>query len=63
MNKSILREEKYKVNLSQNIELNKIIDINKLIKHDFSKKLIINGFYIEKKENFYFINKGQFFIQ
>lgn len=61
MNKSILREEKYKVNLSQNIELNKIIDINKVIKHDFSKKLIINGFYIEKKENFYFINKGQFF--
>ena len=38
MNKSILREEKYKVNLSQNIELNKIIDINKVIKHDFSKK-------------------------
>lgn len=61
MNTNILREEKYKVNLSQNIELEKIIDFDKIIKHDFSKKLVINGFYVEKKENFYFINKGRFF--
>ena len=60
--KVILKEGNDKINLSQSIELYNIIKVDNILNHDFEKSsLKINGFSIEKKEKYFFVNKGRFF--
>lgn len=62
MVESILKEQSFKINLSQSIELKHIINIDNILFHNFEKSpLKINGFSIEKKERYYFLKKGRFF--
>lgn len=62
MVESILKEQSFKINLSQSIELKHIINVDNILFHDFDKSpLKINGFSIEKKERYYFLKKGRFF--
>tara|TARA_B100002019_G_C21255825_1_gene593788 strand:- start:162 stop:1190 length:1029 start_codon:yes stop_codon:yes gene_type:complete len=59
---NILKEKEKIINLSQSVNLNELVDTNKILKHNFEKNnLKINGFEIKKEGKYYFINKGKLF--
>lgn len=59
---NILKKEKFRINLSKNVPLNKIINIEQILSYDFKNNTIkINGFSISKKGRFFIIKKGRFF--
>lgn len=64
MVENILKEEKFKINLSRNVPLHHIIDTVKIFEHHFeSSDLKINGFIVSKKGQFFIIKKGRFFYE
>lgn len=59
---NILKEKDYRINLSRNIVLNKIVNIQKIHDHNYENSpLKINGFNISKKGNYFILEKGRFF--
>lgn len=64
MNKSILREESKKINLSKSVDISFIIKTDNIINHNFENMdLKINGFVVEKIDKYFFVNKSRFFNQ
>lgn len=62
MSDNILKKEIYRVNFSKNVEIDKLLNLNKIFEYSFEKSdLNINGFNINKKDRYFFINKGRFF--
>lgn len=62
MSENILKKELYRVNFSKNVEIDKLLNLNKIFEYPFeSSDLNINGFSVNKKERYFFVNKGRFF--
>lgn len=62
MSENILKKEIYRVNFSKNVEIDKLLNLNKIFEYSFeNSSLNINGFNINKKDRYFFINKGRFF--
>lgn len=62
-NENILKKEnKYIINLSGNVEIEKILDVDLILNFDYSTTFLkLNNMIINKKENFYFIEKSDCF--
>ena len=62
MKDSILKENEYIINLSQSVDLERLIELNENINSEQNLNNIKkNGFTIDKKEGYFFINKTKFF--